>query len=412
MDNVGINIVNHIFWRVMQSRVMDKIRTVICRTPVFRLEGKTRTSQFDLSTLTFAGEETTRYFSELAYSDEVKIKYLGKTTYHSIPSAIADEKPDIVFAEFDRMFSKYLYRRFLLLPYIDTVLDISVPWDVILSRMRRDRRRGIREIKDRSYIYEITRDIEKFNLFYYKMYLPFCKKRHGKKARFIPVIYSKKTFQKGGLLLVKLDGKYVSGILYGLNKNTLFVPQHAVYLGRDEYIAGQAALYFLMRWAKEKGYRQIDYGSTPPFANDGLFRYKRSWGMKIRPVSRFQKILGMRLCNFGNAVRDFLKENPFIFLDSERLQGLVLLDSNETDLRSIRHHYHTPGLSGLVIFHAPENTPPATCIPIHEISSGEKPRPLKSLARLASKIGIKACFLELSSERHVKFRRSLLIPVK
>jgi len=45
-----------------------------------------------------------------------------------------------------------------------------------------------------------------------------------------------------------------------------------------------AALYALsFEWARERGFERIDWGRSTAFANDGLHRYRRNWGLHPVP---------------------------------------------------------------------------------------------------------------------------------
>ena len=400
MDDVAGTLVKRIVWRVIQTRFFNEVRPRICHTRVFQIEGKTKRSNYDLSTLVFAKKEIAHYFSKLSYSEEPEIKYLGKTTIHDIPFIITSTKPDIVFVDAGTIFSEFLLsKEFFVLPYIDFTLDIFDPWDSIYARMDRDKRRRIRKIEKLGYTYEITRDFEKFRLFYYEMYLPHISKRYGKSAQIVSFAEFEKLFRSGGLLLVKLNGKYVSGAIHVIRGKTIYIPILAV-REVDEYLAkgaSHAPLYFLILWAKQHGFEKIDYGSCNPFLKDGLFLYKKAWGMKIRPVNgQDAKVFAIKFCNFRKATREFLVDNPFIFTDSENLKGLVISDSNAEDLYRT---YHVPGLSDLFVLCSTSNTPNSLHRLSLECDSVQISPPLSFLTKRASKRGFDAYCLDFNMAR-------------
>jgi len=250
--------------------------------------------------------------------------------------------------------SKFLSEQdFIILPEINFTLDISSPSEQVFARMSKLRRRSIKAIKKLDYSYEITREPQKLDFFYYKMYLPYIKKRYGKSANLVSFFTANQLFRKGGLLLVKLNGKNVSGILYKPFKDTVSACCLGFYEGKDQVLdegAGQAALYFLINWSKTQGYRQIDYGLCKPFMSDGLFTYKRSWGMKA--IASRNSVLGLKVNNFNTSVIEFLSENPMISAESEGLSGLIfekISDKRNEVFQPLYRSYYTHGLSRIVV---------------------------------------------------------------
>jgi len=344
------NLVKQATWRIYKTRYFDNVRTRIGHTKFFHLKGKTKRTNCDLSILLFARENVVNYISDLAYSEKPQIKSMGNATYNNIPSIIAGLKPDIVFADVHEVFSKFFSKTFLILPYVTSTLDISAPWETIYARMKRVRKRNIQEIHGLSYDYEITRMRDKFHLFYQEMYLPFILKRPAKLSGFTPIDPASEMFSRGGLILVKSKNRNVAGILYHFVNETL----HCALMAYDDGLAGQAALYFLIKWAKEKGYKEIHYGTTPPFMNDGLYLYKRSWGMKVN--NNPKRMLAIRFNNFERAVQDFLLDNPFIFRHSTSLIGLILLNTNNVNPSILYRKYYTRGLNKLLTLYPERDT--------------------------------------------------------
>ena len=127
------------------------------------------------------------------------------------------------------------------------------------------------------------------------------------------------------MLSVKVNGKIVSSLIFCPSGSTLYVPVVTFSRERhDKFIEdtkGDAMVYYLITWARKNGYSSLDYGFCRPFLNDGILRYKKSWGMKIEAEKAFS--IFVRLHNFQNSVRTFLARNPFIFVDGKDLKGCV-----------------------------------------------------------------------------------------
>lgn len=371
-------IVKYVILRVMRTIFLIDLLARICFIQIFLIQGNRKGTHFDITTLLFGDEKLAYYFSKLVYSGDPKIRFLGKTTYSNIPHIITDTKADIVLVRTHTVFSGFLSRKgFLILPMIRQTQDISGSWDAFLARLSRGRRRDIRAIEKLGYTYDITREPKRFSFFYYKMYLPYILKRHSGSAKPSSFLALKKCLRHGGLLFVKLDREYVSGLLYSIYNNGMQNICSGVYEGRDEYFAKgavQAARYFLIRWSKQQGYKEIDHGLSDPFMKGGVFTYKRGWGTKAKLNKDIIRstVYALRVCNFGNAVREFLADNPFIFVDSENLRGLIFLNSEsptEGKLKRLYRLHYTPGLSDLIIIsYSPNNTSRS----VFKVASGDR----------------------------------------
>lgn len=346
-------LIKDIIWRIIRTPVFNGIRPRIVHTRSFLLKGKTK-GNLDMSILVFTNyENIANYVSDLAYSQERQVQDMGRVTYHELSSIVANTKPDMVFAELEAIFLDFFSKKeFLILPRINFSLDISSPLELIRERTMRVRRRNIQKIERFPYTYEVTNDLEKLNLFYNRIYLPLISETANSNfGRPTPMETAKEWFQKGELLLVKSDDKYVSGLLYHPENASM----HCRMIAYTEGIAGQAALYHSIQNLKEKGYARINYGDTSPFMSDGLFFYKKSWGMEMKPRLKDCMIFGIKFCNFEETVQDFLRNNPFIFTDRGSLISLILSDSNDVDPASLCRKYYSPGLHKLMAFRPEKN---------------------------------------------------------
>lgn len=339
--------------RMMHIGFLIALRPKISSTDILLITGEKRSSDLKLTTLIVGSVEFAHYFANLVYSENHKIQTLMRIAYCNIPSIIDQMKVDIIVVEADAMLSKFFSREgFLILPQIDFTVDISRSQEKIFATMSRLRRRTLNAIEKLGYSYETTRDPRKLKIFYHKMYLPYISKRHGKSAKLSNFFALYQVFRRGGVLLAKLDGKYVSGILYDIHGDKVNARLLGICEGKDQYLkegAGEAALHFLIKLAKRQGYQEINYGQCEPFMNDGLFTYKKSWGMKVKPNKEIP-IRGLRVRNFSTSVREFLAENPLVFIEPKGLSGLIFQNIRGTTDKTFPkpHHYYTLGLSRIV----------------------------------------------------------------
>ena len=335
------------------------------RLSVYLLQGKEKWGGSSLTTLFFGGlffgEEKISYYSNLLYREDPIREGLGKVFIWKIKSKINSSipKPDLIFIGVDEFFSRFLSREgFTIIPqWILFMLDLSKPLpETRKSSKNESLSSDLRRIRKYKYSYKMTRDSADFEHFYHHMYLPYLPKRFGKSTILSDFHSMKLIFEKGQLLLVKRGNEYISGNIIVMNNKSAFSACIAVKEGKMEYLkqgASAASYYFTILWAKERGYKSLDFGHCRPFLKDGVFCYKKKWSTEIRRSKRIRDVLGMKICNFSRGTHDFLTKNPFLFIDQDQLKGLILAEQGHPltleEIRSLSKTYHIPGLDCLVI---------------------------------------------------------------
>jgi hypothetical protein len=371
----------------------------LCHFQAYYIEGKSKRANNSFSALVFGPQETAHLFSKISFSQRSELRDLGNVLLNNIPATVSKIKPDMVFLAANSVFSDFfLSKNFFVLPQLNFILDISGSVESTLSRMDQSKRRLLHKIEKLAYSYEITYDIEKLKMFYNKMYSPHILSRHGKSAELVSFNECKRFLGKGGLLLAKLDDNYVSGALFVRNKDELYVPILAVN-EPDKNLkkgVGLAPLYFLIRWGRKMGFKWIDYGSCQPFLKNGLFRYKKEWGMQLRSIKNNKsRFLAIKFCNSSDGTIDFLIENPFIFENKNQLEGITVPLSNENLLKT----YKVPGLTKLIVLNFTFNLKKIWLEQLQRLNlendNDKLTPPLVSLLELFSRKGYEAYSLDL-----------------
>jgi hypothetical protein len=287
--------------------------------------------------------------SRFTFSGAVALKLVGTDKMLDFDSVVQDLNPDVAFVFDNRIFADLFHlKNFFIMPNIDFSLDITGSWELIIQRMCRTKRKMMRQIEKLGYECEITKESEKLKIFYYDMYKPHLEEKYGKWAGAASFDVAKRIVDSHGLLLIKHKGNYVSGAIYSVVSNSLFVPLLSFRESNDvaSHSAGLALLHFLILLGKGKGCSRIDYEGVFPIPSFkyGLFSYKKTYGMDLSFDKDWStNIVAMRLNNFDKGVIDFLTDFPFVFEDGE-LKGLAIVDS-EVNLKST---YDVPGLSSLI----------------------------------------------------------------
>jgi hypothetical protein len=333
------------------------------RLPVYLLRGKEKWGGGNLTTLILGDERGLLYLSDLLYSEKPIRKSLGKVFIWRIKSRLDFDLPraDLILIKMHGFFFRFLSRQgFMIIPeWVLFMLDLSKPlekaWNLSKSK-NKSLRENLREFRKHNYSYEMTCDPTKFEYFYNQMYLPYVQGRFGELTVVTGFRDMERVFKKGQLLLIKKGNDYISGNIVRMDRDTVFVLYLGITEGKIEYLkagALTALYYFTILWAKEEGYKWIDFGHCRSFLKDGVFKYKKHWGMEIKISKRFEDIFGMKIYNFRQGVQNFLENNPFVFIHQEKLKGLILADQSHPltfeEAQTLLKTYSIPGLDGMVI---------------------------------------------------------------
>jgi hypothetical protein len=325
------------------------------KVQVILFTGTVRNTSDPMSTLFIGSKEAAYLFAEVAYSKIDKVLSLGKYPGFEInPSRLPSA--DIAMACVGKLsMDKFLKNHYVVLPSVSFSLDLNSPTCDMMKAMSRRRRRDISKLKTYNYSYSVCRNDERsFDFFYWKMYCPYTTKRFGKATILRSYLTAKACYRdNGGIIFVKKAEKPIAGILFQIHGRTLRALSLGVYEGKRDLLkalAGQAALFFLIEWAKTEGITSLNYGYTMPFLEYGNFQYKREWGMVLETEAN-EPFCTLRLNHLSSGSLSFLSQNPFIFSDNGSMKSAVFVNHNitETELKHMAHEYLFPKLDSLIV---------------------------------------------------------------
>jgi hypothetical protein len=190
------------------------------------------------------------------------------------------------------------------------------------------------------------------------MYLPYARMRFGKTAWIFSHRHLARLLERGQLLLVKQNSKYLAGALLIEGEKILFSHSLGVRDGNIDYIgkgAVTASYKFTIQWAKDQGYDWIDFGYCRPFLRDGIFVYKKRWGMALKSITRSMNMgaFGLGFCRYTRSVSTFLAKNPFVFTDQKNFKGLIVADQSHPltseDVQLLVRIHRIKGLDNLIV---------------------------------------------------------------
>ena len=329
------------------------------RQAAYFLKGRNKWGNGQLKILFYGDEKELAYFSTLLYSELFTKDKLGKVFIWNLKSLFNSDisKPNMIICAVDKLFLRILNRQgFLILPqWVQLLLDLSKPISEIwyLSKnQKKSLKDDLRKIKKYHYSYKISHDPDDFELFYYQMYRPYALTRYESNLILNSYNHMKLIFDNGFLLFIKRGNEYISGNLIYFDNSTPTLHSLGVKDGNFEFVqqgAIAALYYFTIHWAKEQGYRWIDFYFARPFLKDGVFNYKRKMGMEIQRSKKSRTFFGMKIVSLNQSVHDFFANNPFIYLDRGQLNGLTLVGQNHPFTPKDLKTFYIAGIDTLVV---------------------------------------------------------------
>lgn len=343
------------------KRTMSISRQIFLK--IYLVEGKSKVTGERISLVyysNFGQDIFPAFLANKLFSSNPTIKKIGRKPIFLLSKQVYFDSVDAIMVCCDRFFHRFVHKSgFFVFPYmVDMVLDTSVSLKYLVERnhISQSAYSDIRNIKKYHYSFEITTEIEKIKMFYYSMYQPMIYNRHEDSLLYTPPFVFFKYLREIGykLLLVK-DNKFpISGVFFHESADELFVRYAGVYDGRFDLIqkgASAAHYYYSLLYAHQRGIDQLNVGAARPFFDDGVFRYKRKWGMKVIRADGFlnPEICGIFPSKDSQAIKKFLIESPVIGLtnDNEQAGYFFFLKTDEITKRKkeeILEKNKTPGL--------------------------------------------------------------------
>lgn len=250
---------------------------------------------------------------------EPRVEARGRRLLWNMSRRAGGSAEPATLIEADRCYRWLLARRgYVAVPeWVLFKMDVSSPWEELVRSWRQNQYDNLRRAIKHGFSWRIEPRREGLREFYKRMYLPYISARYGTAALLASHAYLESVWQRGLLLMVTQDGEDVGGFLISTAKREPVIAFMGIKDADLRHVKRGAvsALYlFTLRWAKEHGYRTIDFGHARPFLDDGLFYYKRRWGMHVVPSPRKPRTLFVRECDEPR-VRAFLGQ-PVITYDS------------------------------------------------------------------------------------------------
>jgi hypothetical protein len=321
------------------------------------LEGPTRTAR--AAVLLAGSSHTAELLMSHLFSGEVQTTQLATAPLWRLDSYLRkmSRDVDLTMACVDKLSAKLFFQPDCL--RVPDVVDIGLkmPEEIeTLWRSNHSVKQDIRQVHRRGMQMALSQTEADFDLFYRTMYLPFLAGRHGAMARPKDEGWLRASFLRGKIIWVVRGEEKLAGVVIEIAHGALHFWAVATRDGNPGLMkeGALAALYlYAIQHARDEGCSYVDFGSCRAFLADGILRYKRKWGMEMRPRLDNQKFVLIRWPEWNDAVSEFLADASIVHEDGMDLKVVTATGKSglagQVDADRIHHSVFMPGIGRFVI---------------------------------------------------------------
>jgi len=351
--------------RFLSTRQLDALRTAasIIRNramPVTLLEGPTRMSR--AAVLLAGSSHTAELLMSHFFSGEVQTTQLATVPLWRLDSYLRKMSCDVDFtmASVNKLSAKLFFQPDCLSVPDAVDIGLKMPEEIeMLWRGKHSVKEDLRLVRSRGMQMALSQKEADFDLFYQTMYLPFIAGRHGDMARPKDENWLRASFLRGKIIWVVRGEEKLAGVAIEIAHGVL----HLWALGTRDGDPGLmkqgalAALYlYAIQLARDEGCSYVDFGSCRAFLADGILRYKKKWGMEMRPRLDNRNVLLIRWQEWNDAVSEFLADASIVHEDGMDLKVVTATGKSglagQADADRIHHSIFMPGIGRFVIVNA------------------------------------------------------------
>ena len=323
--------------------------------PLYLYTGKDKTSGSPLK-VTWLGRDSTIpcYWMQRIFKGDYKVQKKKKIPVRNLLKYFSNNREgyDLTIIELNNRTRKYA--GFLLHRWLEMKVDTRE----FMQQIKKNEL--MRRIRKYSLSFERRNTDEDFKFFHQRMYVPYICHRHKESAvicdyKFFLGIYRKKGSQLG---FVVKDGEPVAGSFTEMRGDKLRISSSGILDGREDIMrmgVNGAIYYFVVLDSLNKGMESISIGGSSPVLTDGLTRYKLTLGAKAEDLQYFySQYLWLMPLKDSQAVRNFLKSNPFVHRIKDSLYRSIFIDPSEYEDRKefikYIHHISCGNIKGTKIY--------------------------------------------------------------
>ena len=340
---VPVKICNHLPFPFNKYfiKIIDRIGLLIFRffhilstlfSPYYLLEGIEKQSTKKIKILYKGNPSSFKFITNRVYQNSYKIKRLSKRQGKKICKKKENnykEKPDVFIIKSDMFYQSYLQKKgHIIIPeYVTFLLETTRSIEHIINNVSIDTQKDIKKAQHTNYSFEVHSDRETFDFFYFQMYLPYTQWKHKKSDRiasYATIIHLQA--QGAELLIIKNDKDYIFGGIFHKEKNIMRTYYAGLKKNKFSHLHnGIMALsyYYLITIAKKRNCKFIDFGTSQPFIDDGLYKYKKKWNMEIVQSSPYSSdIFAIKIIHNQFIFDKFITHHPVHYFDNQKIRLL------------------------------------------------------------------------------------------
>jgi len=213
--------------------------------------------------------------------------------------------------------------------WIQQILTIPDPPDrLLVGRRIKGIRCKIKQAQKAGFTYRFSQAKSDFDYFYYHIYLPFIKKRHGDLAMVTPYQDQwQRWFTRGGLVLVTQHDQLAAGTLcYTANHTCYYIEGGIVEADPDLFRRGINAvnIWYAITWAHDQGVKLFDMGGTHAWRSNGSFVSKHRWGAHVVRRKRIYGMWTFLAQDLSPSLQEYIDKLGFISEVGGKFCGVLL----------------------------------------------------------------------------------------
>jgi hypothetical protein len=321
------------------------------------MEGTARTGRAAI--LVAGSSHTAELLARRLFSGEVQTTRLAKAPVWRVHSYLRkmSRDVDLTMACVDTLSARLFFPSDCLRIPDAVDIGLKIPEEIeTLWRSNHSLKEDIRLVRSRGMQMALSQTDADFDLFYRTMYLPFIAGRHGEMARPKDENWLRASYLRGKIIWVMRGEEKLAGVVIEIAHGALHLWTLATRDG-DPGLMKQGALaaiyLYAIRHARDEGCSYVDFGSCRAFLADGILRYKRKWGMEMRPRLDNQNLLLIRWPEWNDAVSGFLADASVVHEDGQTLKVVTATGQSgvagQADAERIHRSVFMPGIDRFVI---------------------------------------------------------------
>ncbi|PID58072.1 hypothetical protein CSB45_05110 [candidate division KSB3 bacterium] len=295
-------------------------------------------------------DEMKKYILEKLYDSEYRFTHVTRTNVFMLKNTLRDLSPhvDLMYVEMNSLLPG-LQDFMRIKPYVLSSMRVEEYKKKKYNEARKLLERNGVELKE----FSIRTHLDRFRLFYEQLYVPHISSKWGKQS--VESFDMLKIFYAKGVLQTAYHGdEAIAANVWLFQGDTLVKCKYGVRNAKDKLHRAAASYYTSLDYAKKHGFVYFNGFHVRSFMNDGLFRYKREWGLSVSVEERnyyFDKDLYLNVVNYCPGVIDFLREEPFLAVRDHGLRAQLLCSCRDSGLvEEIMTHYHRYKTGGVALY--------------------------------------------------------------